>query len=74
MTCEQIPASAHPMDVMRTGVSFLGNIETESNFSQQQAAADRLIARLPGIICCYWYRYSHVREMAEFSSDERSSF
>ena len=55
---ERIPASAHPMDVMRTGVSFLGNLETESDFSMQQEAADRLIATLPGIVC-YWYRYSH---------------
>lgn len=55
---ERIPASAHPMDVMRTGVSFLGNLETEKDFSEQQDAADRLVATLPGIIC-YWYRYSH---------------
>jgi 2-methylcitrate synthase len=55
---ERIPASAHPMDVMRTGVSFLGNLEIETDFSEQQDAADRLIAVLPGIVC-YWYRYSH---------------
>jgi 2-methylcitrate synthase len=55
---ERIPASAHPMDVMRTGVSFLGNLEIENDFSEQQDAADRLIAVLPGIVC-YWYRYSH---------------
>ncbi len=34
---EQIPASAHPMDVMRTGASMLGNLETE-----QRRAAGRL--------------------------------
>jgi 2-methylcitrate synthase len=55
---ERIPASAHPMDVLRTGVSFLGNLEIESDFSEQKDAADRLIATLPGIVC-YWYRYSH---------------
>ncbi len=55
---ERIPATAHPMDVMRTGVSFLGNLEIESDFSEQRDAADRLIATLPGMIC-YWYRYSH---------------
>jgi 2-methylcitrate synthase len=55
---ERVPASAHPMDVMRTGVSFLGNVEMETDFSQQMDAADRLIATLPGMIC-YWYRYSH---------------
>lgn len=55
---ERIPADAHPMDVMRTGVSMLGNLETEADFSQQMSAANRLIAALPGIVV-YWYRYSH---------------
>ena len=31
---ELIPADAHPMDVMRTGVSLLGNLEQESDFSE----------------------------------------
>lgn len=55
---ERIPATAHPMDVLRTGVSFLGNLETEDSFTQQKDAADRLIATLPGMIT-YWYRFSH---------------
>ena len=37
---EMIPADAHPMDVMRTGVSFLGNIEPEGDFSHQNDVAD----------------------------------
>jgi len=57
-TLEMIPASTHPMDVMRTGCSVLGNLEPENDFSQQQEAADRLLAALPAIIC-YWYRFSH---------------
>jgi len=55
---ERIPASAHPMDVLRSAVSILGNLETEDDFSEQRDAADRVIATLPGMIC-YWYRYSH---------------
>ena len=55
---ELIPKDAHPMDVMRTGCSFLGNLETETDFSQQQNVADRLLATLPAIIL-YWYRFSH---------------
>ena len=55
---EQIPANAHPMDVMRTGCSMLGNLETEADFSQQQDATDRLLALFPAIIC-YWYRFTH---------------
>ncbi|MFC6672806.1 bifunctional 2-methylcitrate synthase/citrate synthase [Marinobacterium aestuariivivens] len=55
---EQIPADAHPMDVMRTGCSMLGNLETETDFSQQHDKIDRMLACFPSIIC-YWYRYSH---------------
>src|SRR5690606_24540124 len=55
---ERIPADAHPMDVMRTGCSMLGNLETEHDFSQQLAATERMLALFPAIIC-YWYRFSH---------------
>ncbi|WP_070987451.1 bifunctional 2-methylcitrate synthase/citrate synthase [Halofilum ochraceum] len=55
---ERIPVSAHPMDVMRTGVSMLGTLETEQDFSEQDEVADRILALLPAIVC-YWYRYSH---------------
>jgi len=55
---QRIPADAHPMDVMRTGASFLGNLEPEENFDQQQKAANRLLAAFPAIMC-YWYRFSH---------------
>ena len=53
-----VPKDTHPMDVMRTGCSMLGNLEPEDSFDDQQDAADRLLAALPAIIC-YWYRYSH---------------
>ena len=39
---EMVPGDAHPMDVLRTGVSFLGNIEPEGDFSNQAEVADRL--------------------------------
>jgi 2-methylcitrate synthase len=55
---ELIPKETHPMDVMRTGASMLGNLEPENTFDDQHDAADRLLAALPAIIC-YWYRYSH---------------
>lgn len=55
-TLEQIPASAHPMDVLRTGCSFLGNLEPEESFSQQLDVADRLLACFPSILL-YWYRF-----------------
>lgn len=53
-----IPADAHPMDVMRTGCSFLGNLEPEVDFCEQNKAANRLLAAFPAIMC-FWYRYSH---------------
>ncbi|PSU35823.1 bifunctional 2-methylcitrate synthase/citrate synthase [Photobacterium lutimaris] len=58
LVLETIPADAHPMDVMRTGCSMLGNIDQERDFSQQDEKTDKLLAMLPAIIC-YWYRYSH---------------
>lgn len=55
---ERLPRTAHPMDVMRTGCSVLGVLETEQSFAQQHDVADRLLAAFPGILI-YWYRYSH---------------
>ena len=55
---ELIPNHAHPMDVMRTGVSLLGNLEQETDFSQQSDKVDRIMALLPAIVV-YWYRFSH---------------
>ncbi len=68
---ECIPADSHPMDVMRTGVSMLGNIETEASFTDQQDVADRILATLPAIIC-YWYRYSHDGVRIEENTDDDS--
>ncbi|WP_339857777.1 bifunctional 2-methylcitrate synthase/citrate synthase [Pseudohongiella acticola] len=68
---ERIPKSAHPMDVMRTGCSVLGNLETEEDFKQQGAAADRLLAIFPSIIC-YWYRYSHDGVRINENTDDDS--
>ncbi|MBB1267889.1 2-methylcitrate synthase [Shewanella sp. SR44-3] len=66
-----IPASAHPMDVMRTACSFLGNIEPETDFSAQTKAANRLLAAFPAIMC-YWYRFSHEGVDIECTTDEAS--
>ena len=66
-----IPADAHPMDVMRTGASFLGNIEPETDFAQQDKAANRLLAAFPAIMC-YWYRFSHDNVEIDCTTDEES--
>ncbi len=68
---ELIPASAHPMDVMRTGCSVLGNLEQEMSFEEQLKATERMLALFPAIIC-YWYRFSHdgVRINTEDQTDD----
>ncbi|WP_137166084.1 bifunctional 2-methylcitrate synthase/citrate synthase [Salinimonas lutimaris] len=55
---ERIPKDAHPMDVLRTGCSMLGNLEGESSFDEQQQVTERMLACFASIIC-YWYRFSH---------------
>ncbi|MFT5923272.1 MAG: 2-methylcitrate synthase [Paraglaciecola sp.] len=66
-----IPADAHPMDVMRTGCSFLGNLEPEVDFSQQNTASNRLLAAFPAIMC-FWYKYSHDGVEIDCTTDEDS--
>ena len=66
---ERIPASAHPMDVMRTGCSMLGNVEPEGDFSRQENVADRLLATMPSIVN-YWYRFSHDGERIDLRTDD----
>jgi 2-methylcitrate synthase len=68
---ERIPAETHPMDVMRTGCSFLGNIEPEGDFSNQLNVAERLLAAFPSILI-YWYRFSHEGVRIETQTDDES--
>lgn len=55
-TLELIPATAHPMDVLRTGCSMLGCLEPERGFEQQMQIAYRLLALFPGMLM-YWYQF-----------------
>lgn len=66
---ERIPANAHPMDVMRTGCSMLGNLEPEQSFDQQREVTERLMAAFPAIMC-YWYRFTHDGVRINCTSDE----
>jgi len=68
---ENIPADAHPMDVIRTGCSMLGNLEEEKDFSEQLDKIDRMIAVFPSIIC-YWYRFSHDGVRIDTETDDNS--
>ena len=66
---ERIPRDSHPMDVMRTGSSMLGNLEPEGDFTRQNEVADRLIGALPSIIN-YWYRFSHDGVRIDTATDD----
>ena len=68
---EKIPADTHPMDVMRTGCSMLGNLEVEKSFSEQYNKADRMLAVFPSIIN-YWYRYTHDGIRIDTKTDDDS--
>ncbi len=71
---EKIPKSAHPMDVMRTGVSVLGTVEPEKEdhgAAGARAIADRLMASL-GSMLLYWYHYSHHGKRIETQTDDDS--
>ncbi|WP_417665067.1 bifunctional 2-methylcitrate synthase/citrate synthase [Pseudidiomarina sp.] len=68
---ERIPADAHPMDVMRTGCSFLGNLEPEEDFSQADAKIERMLAAFPSILL-YWYRFTHDGKRIETQTDDDS--
>lgn len=68
---EQLPVDSHPMDVLRTGASMLGNLETETDFSQLHRHSERLIAVLPSILL-YWYRFTHDGVRIETATDDDS--
>jgi 2-methylcitrate synthase len=71
---EQIPAGAHPMDVMRTGCSMLGTLEpeaTDRDTAGAQALGDRLIACF-GSMLVYWYHYSQRGVRIEVETDDDS--
>jgi len=71
---ESLPASAHPMDVMRTGVSALGCSLPEKDDHNAPGArdiADRLMSDL-GSMLLYWYHYSHNGKMIDVETDDDS--
>lgn len=65
---ERIPETAHPMDVLRTGCSMLGNLEPEEDFEQQLDKTNRMLAAFPSIIN-YWYRFSHDEVRIDCNTD-----
>jgi 2-methylcitrate synthase len=71
---ELLPASSHPMDVLRTGVSVLGCTLPEKDAHDVSGAreiADRLIASL-GSMLAYWYHFSQAGERIQVETDDES--
>ncbi|MBZ2206879.1 bifunctional 2-methylcitrate synthase/citrate synthase [Massilia soli] len=71
---EALPASSHPMDVMRTGVSTLGCVLPEKDDHNAPGArdiADRLMASF-GSMLLYWYHFSHNGKRIEVETDDDS--
>jgi 2-methylcitrate synthase len=68
---ESIPAESHPMDVLRTSVSMLGNLEPEGDFSRQGEVADRLLACLPSMLL-YWHRFHTDGKRIDVGTDDNS--
>jgi 2-methylcitrate synthase len=71
---EALPAAAHPMDVLRTGVSALGCVLPEKDDHGAAGArdiADRLVASL-GSMLTYWYHFSHSGERIHTETNDDS--
>ncbi len=71
---EALPAGAHPMDVMRTGVSVLGCVLPEKddhNLAGARDIADRLMASF-GSMLLYWYHFSHNGKRIDVETDDDS--
>ncbi len=71
---EQVPVSAHPMDVLRVGVSLLATIEPEPEPHTRESAlriADRLMASL-GSVLLYWYHFANSGKRIEVEVDADS--
>jgi 2-methylcitrate synthase len=71
---ETVPAAAHPMDVMRSGVSALGCALPEThdhNLPDARDIADRLMASL-GSMLLYWFHFAHHGRRIEVETDDDS--
>jgi 2-methylcitrate synthase len=65
----KLPASAHPMDVLRTGCSALGCFEPETQLAEGQQLADRLLAALPSMLLD-WHHASHSGKRIELRTKQ----
>ncbi|GAA0333289.1 2-methylcitrate synthase [Morganella psychrotolerans] len=72
---EALPASAHPMDVLRTGVSIMGCVLPEKEghpLSGARDIADRLLSSLTSMLL-YWYHYAFNDRRIDTETDEETA-
>jgi 2-methylcitrate synthase len=67
---ENLPSSSHPMDVLRTGCSALGAMESETKERDQCRIADRLLACFPSMLL-YWYHFHEKGKRISLHSKEQ---
>jgi 2-methylcitrate synthase len=65
---EIIPKDAHPMDVLRSATSILGNLEAEGAGRSQEDVADSLLAKYPAMMM-YWWHYTHNGQRINCTTD-----
>jgi 2-methylcitrate synthase len=71
---QQIPAAAHPMDVLRSSVSVMGSIQPEKDDHHAVGArdiADKLLASMASALL-YWYHYSHNGKVIDVETDDET--
>lgn len=71
---EALPATAHPMDVLRTGCSVLGVCESETDIhdvAETRQHIDRLLAAFPSMLA-YWFHFSHSGRRIDVETDDDS--
>jgi 2-methylcitrate synthase len=68
---EQLPPTAHPMDVLRTGCSALGTMEPESSEHGAHQVADRLLAAFPAMLL-YWHHFHQSGRRIDADTGEES--
>jgi len=68
---EQLPATTHPMDVLRTGCSALGCLEPEGGHRELLSVSNRMLAVFPSILF-YWYQFHNTGKRIETGTDDSS--
>lgn len=68
---EKIPSHSNKMDVLRTGCSFLGNIEPETTRGSKYSIPDKLIASF-GSMLLYWHLFHHKKGQINLNTEEET--